>query len=76
MAYDSSKEDVVKELDEIKNGYKTRILATSKGEKILDIREYVDSESFSGFTKRGLRLDLSQVQKAIEVLSVAETELG
>ncbi len=63
------KETVVKELPEIKSGYKTRIVMNKQGEKFIDIREYVESEKFTGFTKRGLRLDWSDVQSFIKVIN-------
>ncbi len=63
------KEAVVKELPEIKSGYKTRIVMNGKGEKFIDIREYVESEKFTGFTKRGIRLDWSDVQSLMKIIN-------
>ncbi len=73
MAYKKEKE--VKELETIKEGFKTRILTFEDGEKVLDIREFVDADKYIGFTKRGIRFDKSEAEKAIKVLTQALSEL-
>jgi hypothetical protein len=40
--------------------YRIRLLQDAKGNEALDIREYIEADSFEGFTRRGIRLDLEQ----------------
>lgn len=47
-------EEVLREFPPI-GKYRVRILK-GKGAKIVDIREYVSTETFEGFTRRGIRL--------------------
>jgi hypothetical protein len=54
---------------------KIRILQYSKSDPILDIREFVTSEEFSGFTKKGLALDLSQVELLQKIIKEALPDL-
>jgi hypothetical protein len=54
---------------------KIRILQYSKSAPILDIREFVTSEEFSGFTKKGLALDHSQVLALEKVIKEAKNDL-
>lgn len=70
MAFDKSKEKELKEIESVKAGYKTRIIQTDK-ENVVDIREYIESDKFTGYTKKGIRFNKEQAQKAIEVLSKA-----
>lgn len=49
-----SHEDLIKEMRPV-GKYRVRILH-SKGGPILDIREYINDETFQGFTRRGIRL--------------------
>ena len=52
-------DNVVKEFDAI-GKYRVRLLATDNGTQVLDIREYVKNEDFEGFTRRGVRMIVSQ----------------
>lgn len=47
-------EEVVREFPKV-GKYRVRLLKTKRG-NVLDIREYVESETFEGFTRRGIRL--------------------
>jgi hypothetical protein len=64
------KEEVLREFPPL-GKYRLRLLsdAEAKG-RTLDIREYVSSETFEGFTRRGIRLsDRAQVELLRDVLS-------
>lgn len=64
----SRDEAVVKAFDPI-GKYRVRLLESAKGERFLDVREYVEAESFEGFTRRGIRLTLEQSEELRHVLS-------
>ena len=50
------KEEVIKELPPVSK-YRVRVLQNPKTQAtVLDIREFVSSESFEGFTRRGIRI--------------------
>jgi hypothetical protein len=51
------KDNVVREYANI-GKYRVRLLATDNGHQVLDIREYIQDQSFQGFTRRGIRLVL------------------
>ncbi len=64
------KETVVKELPPV-GKYRVRILEGARG-RVCDIREWVESETFSGFTRRGVRLtDATQVGLLRDILAEA-----
>jgi hypothetical protein len=64
------KETVVMELAPV-GRYRVRILEGARG-RVLDIREWIESETFSGYTRRGIRLsDPAQVGLLRDVLSEA-----
>jgi hypothetical protein len=58
--------------------YRVRILEDAKTrERVLDIREYVNSSgSFSGFTRRGVRLSRAEVDLLVEDLRQATEVMG
>lgn len=66
-----AKEEVVQEYPPI-GKYRVRLVQNPKKRStppILDIREYVSSERFEGFTRRGIRLtDRAQVDMLRDVL--------
>ena len=66
------KEQTVREFEPIGGKYRVRILQNIRSSgMVLDIREYVDAESFSGFTRRGIRLsDRAQVDHLRDILTV------
>ena len=55
MATTKSQENVVHEYPAI-GKYRIRILKKEDGPAHADIREFVSSEKFEGFTRRGIRL--------------------
>ena len=55
MATKSSQEDLVHEYPSI-GKYRLRILKRGDGPAFADCREWVQSETFEGFTRRGIRL--------------------
>jgi hypothetical protein len=68
---EAHKDEVVKEFPPV-GKYRVRLLRGEPGsvsEKILDIREYVSSQDFEGFTRRGIRLGArAQVEQLRDVL--------
>ena len=64
------REDVIREFPPL-GKYRVRLVAHPKTrEKTLDIREYISSETFEGFTRRGIRLsDRAQVELLRDVCS-------
>jgi hypothetical protein len=67
---ETRREEVHKEFAPV-GKYRVRLLcADGAKEKTLDIREYVSSQTFEGFTRRGIRLsDRAQVESLRDVLS-------
>ena len=63
----------LKEHEPIVPGYKTMLIEDKRGTRMVDIREYSESQAASlghGWTKKGLRFEnLEQLNKAIEVLT-------
>ncbi len=58
--------------------YKVRLISAKRKpkESVLDIREFVESEKFVGFTRRGIRLmDKSQVALLRDILEKALGEM-
>lgn len=47
---------------------KVRALQYSRSEPIIDIREFVTSELFTGFSKKGVALNLQQLELLLENL--------
>lgn len=67
-----SKEQVVRELPAVSK-YRVRILEGPRG-KVLDVREFVSSQDWSGFTRRGCRFsDRAQVELLRDILTEALT---
>jgi hypothetical protein len=68
-------EEVIKEFAPL-GKYRVRLLKDPKRPKnppYFDIREYVKSESFEGFTRRGIRLtDADQLDRLIDVCKEAK----
>ena len=66
----ASKEEVLREFPPV-GKYRVRLLSGERAkQRVLDIREYVSSDSFEGFTRRGIRLsDRAQVELLRDVFS-------
>lgn len=64
------KEEVIREFPPI-GKYRIRLLAQPNTQsKTLDIREYIGSETFEGFTRRGIRVtDRAQADLLRDILS-------
>lgn len=64
------REEVLREFPPI-GKYRMRLLSRAEASaRTLDIREYVSSEKFEGFTRRGIRLgDRAQVELLRDTLS-------
>jgi hypothetical protein len=62
---------VVKELGEVKS-YQFRVLVLPNKKRVLDIRQYIDTNDFKGFTKRGIRLTGEDLSDTIELLEEAK----
>ena len=56
--------NVLKEFTRI-GKYRIRLLDLGKGRSVIDIREHVTSDSFEGFTRRGIRLATPQETLAL-----------
>ena len=54
------KDKVVKEFNSIGN-YRVRVIENKKGAFMLDVREYIESDTFTGFTRKGVRFELARV---------------
>lgn len=68
-----------KEIGAIEKNPNTRIvvsLTEFKGRTYVDIREHIATESYSGPTKKGLRLDVEFFEDFLEVLKTAQKEIG
>ena len=63
-------QEVIREFPPI-GKYRVRLLAHPKTrKKTLDLREFISSETFEGFTRRGIRVtDRAQVELLRDVLS-------
>lgn len=63
------KEIVIREFPPM-GKYRVRVLDNEKShQRVLDIREFISSESFEGFTRRGIRLaDRAQLDLLRDVL--------
>ena len=51
-------------------------LTEYNNEQYVDIREYVDSEAYRGFTRKGIRFHNRLVDEFIEALGQVRTALG
>lgn len=49
--------------------YRVRLVKGKDG-NLLDVREYVDTNGFEGFTRRGIRLSLSEVEALRESMEI------
>jgi hypothetical protein len=47
-----------------------------KGSMYVDIREYVETATYTGFTKKGIRLHSEKLDEFIEMLQKVKTELS
>ena len=56
---------VIKEFEQI-GKYRVRVIVGTKGELQLDIREFVVTAKRSVFTRRAIRVDLSEFEALIE----------
>lgn len=74
MAFNGDNEKVEKELEPIKKGFKTRVISTARG-KVVDVREFIETDKYTGFTKKGLRLNKEELIQALTVLAQAKDEL-
>lgn len=62
----------------LKRGFqelKVRVLQYRKTPKLLDIREYISTDDSSGFTRKGVTLDLSQAEQLLAQLPAMIEEL-
>ena len=60
------KDNVVREFQSL-GRYRIRLLASSNGHQVLDIREYIkDASSFEGFTRRGIRITVPDEVVALQ----------
>lgn len=62
-------QDVVKEFPTV-GRYRVRVLSANGTDgRLLDVREYVSSDGFNGFTRRGIRLSsVKEVSELMEIL--------
>jgi hypothetical protein len=71
-AKEKHREEVHKEFPSV-GKYRVRLISDAQASsvnKTLDIREYVSSETFEGFTRRGIRLsERAQVESLRDVLT-------
>lgn len=65
---------VVKEFEALgTNGrYHVRLVKNNKNESTLDIREYVESDTFKGYTRKGVRLGWDDIQILLRILPEVE----
>lgn len=72
----ASREVVFQEFSAV-GKYRVRLVrdADLKGPVLLDIREYVDGSNFSGFTRRGIRLDLAALKALKPAIDLAIAQL-
>ena len=68
-------EPVLQEFEKV-GKYRVRVLKGNNGQPLLDIREFVENNTdepggFEGFTRKGVRLDLSHAQALFEQLREA-----
>jgi hypothetical protein len=61
------KDSVTREFPAI-GRYRVRILAQENGNQVLDIREYIQSDTFEGYTRRGIRLAVPQDLTALATI--------
>lgn len=72
MVQQPIKEQVVKELPPVSK-YRVRILEGPRG-RVLDVREFVSSQDWSGFTRRGCRFsDRAQIELLRNTITEALT---
>ncbi len=68
---------VVREFPQL-GKYRVRVVRSSAGPRasvVLDVREYAKSESFEGFTRRGIRIgSLAEARQLLEALKAVEQE--
>lgn len=71
-------DEVARELASI-GKYKVRLITDPRkpGEQVLDIREYLESGAFQGFTRRGIRLsDRAEMELLRDILGKVLEEMG
>lgn len=69
---------VLKSWESLRRGrqeLKVRLLQYSKTEPVLDIREYVTSDQFTGFSKKGITLDYDQIMSLRTLLEEVQLEM-
>lgn len=54
-------EIVIKEFEPLRH-MRVRIVKNQKGKVFLDIREFIDNDEYTGFTRKGIRLNYDDVQ--------------
>lgn len=70
---EKKEETVLKECDRI-GRYRVRFIAASgKKGPMLDVREFVEEEGYTGFTRKGIRLDVAGVCALRTALDELET---
>lgn len=64
------KEIVIREFPPMGSKYRVRVVENERNhQRVLDIREFISSESFTGYTRRGIRLaDRAQLDLLRDVL--------
>ena len=69
-------DNVLREFNPISK-YRVRLLQDTKGNEALDIREFVQKDQFSGYTRRGIRLtDRAQMDQLRDILTEALSRNG
>lgn len=69
-------ETVLKEFPPV-GRYRVRLIQTKNGSRLLDVREFLTSEGFEGFTRRGIRLtELPMLDLLSDILSQVRSEGG
>ncbi len=69
----------LKQVGEFAKNASTQIvfsLTEYKGDRYLDIREYVTSASYTGFTKKGIRLQAAKIDAFIKNLEKVKAALS
>jgi len=69
-------EEVVREFDPLKSfqgnirsgQLRVRVIVDGEGRRLFDVREFIESPNFSGWTKKGIRLDAKQLRVLVEAL--------
>lgn len=55
--------------------YRVRLIESKKGGRALDIREYLSSETFEGYTRRGVRLSDPALVEQLRYILINDDEI-